>query len=149
MTGTRPDVLAQPRGERSLARSRSPVLLPAVIAAQGAALAVLPGVDGSPVWRVARVLVVIAVSGLAVWFTGQVGRAARGGTALVLGIAGTAAGAGVASAQAKAGAGTAAVVAGIVLVTGLILLIWGAALLVGAMAGWWRLLAIPAALALL
>jgi uncharacterized protein len=58
-------------------------------------------------------------------------------------------GAGVASAQAKAGLGLAAGVAGIVLVTGLVLLIWGAAMLVRAVTGWWRLLAIPAALALL
>ena len=35
------------------------------------------------------------------------------------------------------------------LVTGLVLLIWGAATLVRAIPGWWRLLAIPAALALL
>ena len=48
-----------------------------------------------------------------------------------------------------AGLGAAAAVAGIVLVTGLVLLIWGAAVLVRAMPGWWRLLAIPAALALL
>jgi len=124
-------------------------VLPGVIAVEGAALAVLAGLDGSPVWRVARVLVVVAITALAVWFTGRTGRAARGGTALVLGIVGTAAGAGVASAQAKAGAGTAAMVAGVALVTGVILLIWGAAMLVRVMTGWWRLLAIPAALALL
>ena len=149
MSGTRTDVLSQPRGERGLARPRSPVVLPAVIAVEGAALAVLAGVDGSPVWRVVRVLVVIAITGLAVWFTRRAGRTARGGTALVLGIVGTAAGAGVASAHLKAGLGTDAVVAGIVLVTGLVLLIWGAAVLVRAMTGWWRLLAIPSALALL
>ncbi len=149
MTGTRTEVLAQPRGEQGRARPRSPVVLPAVIAVEGAALAVVAGLDGSPVWRVARVLVVIAITGVAVWVTRRVGRAARGGTALGLGIVGTVVGAGVASAQAKASLGTAAVVAGIVAVTGLVLLIWGAALLVRAMPGWWRLLAIPAALALL
>jgi uncharacterized protein len=109
----------------------------------------LAGLDGSPVWRVARVLVVIAITGLAVWFTRRPSRAVGGGTTLVLGIVGTAAGAGVASAHAKAGLGTAAVAAGVVLVTGLVLLIWGAALVVRAMMGWWRLLAIPAALAVL
>ena len=149
MSGTRADVLSQPGGERGLARPRSPVVLPAVIAMEGAAGAVLAGLDGSPVWRVARFLVVIAITGLAVWFTGRAGRAACGGTALVLGIVGTVAGAGVASAHLKAGLGAAAVVAGIVLVTGLVLLIWGAAVLVRALTGWWRLLAIPAALALL
>jgi uncharacterized protein len=149
MSGTRTEVLSQPSGERGRARQRPSVVLPAVIAAQGAALAVLAGVDGSPVWRVVRVLVVIAISGLAVWFTRGARRAARGGTALVLGIVGTVVGAGVASAQATAGLGTVAVVAGIVLVTGLALLGWGAAMLVRAVPGWWRLLAIPAALALL
>ena len=62
------------------------------MAAEGVAFAVLAGLDGSAVWRVVRVLVVIAVAALAVWFTA--GRAHRpGATALVLGIAGTAAGA--------------------------------------------------------
>jgi dienelactone hydrolase len=41
------------------------------------------------------------------------------------------------------------VAAAVALVTGLILLIWGAALLVRAVPGWWRLLAVPVALALL
>jgi dienelactone hydrolase len=63
---------------------------------------------------------------------------------------GTAAGGGVATGHlAKAGLDTAAVLAVIVLVTGVILLIWGAAALVRAMPGWWRLLAVPVALALL
>jgi hypothetical protein len=125
------------------------VVLSAVIAAQGAALAVLAGVDGSPVWRVVRVLVVLAITGLAVWFTRRAGRAARGGIALVLGIVGTVVGAGVAIGHLKAGLGAVVAVAGIVLVTGLALLIWGAAMLVRAMPGWWRLLVIPVALALL
>ena len=124
-------------------------MLTGVIAVEGAILAVLVALDGSPVWRVARVLVVIAITGLAVWFTRWAVRAARGGTALVLGIAGTAVGAGVLIAQATAGLGTAAVVAGIVLVTGIVLLTWGAVILVRVMPGWWRLLAIPAAVALL
>ena len=77
-------------------------------------------------------------------------RAGRGGAALVLGIAGTAAGAGVASAHlAKAGLDAAAVVAAVVLVTGVILLAWGAAALVRATPGWWRLLAMPMAMAVL
>jgi len=58
-------------------------------------------------------------------------------------------GAGVASGQLTAALGATAVVAGIVLVTGLVLLIWGGAMLARAMTGWWRLLGVPAALALL
>jgi dienelactone hydrolase len=114
------------------------------------AFAVLAGLDGSPVWQVARVLVILAVTVLAVWFTRRAGRVGQGATALLLGIAGTVAGAGVGSAHlAKAGLDAAAVLAAIVLVTGLVLLIWGAAALVRAMPGWWRLLAVPMALVLL
>jgi hypothetical protein len=93
---------------------------------------------------------VIAVIALALWFTRRAGRAGRGPAALLLGIAGTAAGAGVASGHlAQAGLDAAAVLAAVVLVTGLALLGWGAAALVRAVPGWWRLLAVPAAVALL
>jgi dienelactone hydrolase len=125
-------------------------VLPAVMVAEGVAFAMLAGLDGSPGWRAARVLVTVAVTALAVWFTRRAGRAGQGTTALLLGIAGTAAGAGVASAHlAKAGLDAAAVLAAIVLVTGLVLLIWGAIALTRAIPGWWRLLAIPTALVLL
>jgi uncharacterized protein len=150
MTGKDTDVLPQPRREHVPSRPRSPVVLPAVMAAEGIAFAVLAGLNGSAVWQVARVLVILAVTALAVWFTGRAGRAGRGAAALLLGIAGTVVGAGVGSAHlAKAGLDVAAVLAAIVLVTGLVLLIWGAAALIRATPGWWRLLAIPAALALL
>jgi hypothetical protein len=66
--------------------------------------------------------------------------------AVVAGVAGTVAGAGVASAHlGKAGLDAAVVLAVIVLVSGLILLGWGAVALVRVTPGWWRLLAIPAA----
>jgi hypothetical protein len=120
------------------------------MAAEGVAFAVLAGLDGSPAWRVARVLLVVAVTALAVWFTRRAEGAGQGAVALLLGIAGTAAGAGIGGAHlAKAGLDTAVVLAAIVLVTGLILLGWGAAALVRAMPGWWRLLAVPLALVLL
>jgi uncharacterized protein len=150
MAGKHADVLPQPRSEQVRSRPRSPVVLPTVMAAEGVAFAVLAGLDGSPGWRAARVLAAVAVTALAVWFTRRAGRAGQGTTALLLGIPGTAAGAGVASAHlAKAGLDAAAVLAAIVLVTGLVLLIWGAIALIRAIPGWWRLLAIPAALALL
>ena len=73
-----------------------------------------------------------------------------GAAGLVAGITGTVTGAGVASAHlAKAGLDAAAVVAAVVLVTGVVLLVWGAVALVRAVPGWWRLLAVPAAVALL
>ncbi len=124
--------------------------MPGLVAAEGAALAVLAGLDGSPVWRVVRVLVVIAVAAVGVWATHRAGRAGRGAAALVAGIVSTVAGAGVASAHlAKAGLDAAAVVAAVVLVTGVVLLVWGAAVLIRAVPGWWRLLPVPAAMALL
>ena len=150
MKGKDTDVLPQPRSEQVPPRPRSPVVLPAALAAEGAALAVLAGLDGSPVWQAARILVILAVTALAVWFTRQAGRAGQGTTALLLGIAGTVAGAGVASAHlAKAGLDAAAVLAAIVLAAGLVLLGWGAVALIRAIPGWWRLLAVPAALVLL
>jgi uncharacterized protein len=126
------------------------VVLPAVIAAQGATFAVLAGLDGSATWQAARVLLVATVTAWAVWFTRRAGRAGQGATALLFGITGTAAGAGVGSAHpAKAGLDAAVVLAAVVLVTGAVLLVWGAAMLVRAMPGWWRLLAVPMALVLL
>jgi dienelactone hydrolase len=147
---TRDIDLLLPRGENAPSRPRAPVALPAVVAAGGVAFAVLAGLDGSPVWQVARVLVILSVTAGAVWFTRRAGRVGRGTTALLLGIAGTVTGAGMTSAHlAKAGLDAAAVLAAIVLVTGLVLLIWGAVALVRAIPGWWRLLAVPTALALL
>jgi dienelactone hydrolase len=125
-------------------------VLPSVMAAGGAAFAVLTGLDGSPAWRLARVLAVVTVTALAVWFTHRTERAGLGATALLLGIVGTAAGAGIATAHlAKAGLDAAAVLAVIVLATSLLLVGWGSAALVRAIPGWWRLLAVPTAVALL
>jgi uncharacterized protein len=150
MAGKLTDVLPQPRSDQGWPRSRSPVVDPAVMTTEGVAFAALLGLDGSPLWQVARVLVTLILTALAVWFTRRAGRTGRGATALVLGIAGTAAGAGVAGAHlAKAGLDVAAILAGIVLAAGVFLLIWGAVALVRAIPGWWRLLAIPAAVVLL
>ena len=144
------DVLPPARGKTAPSRPRSPVVLPTVVAAGGVAFAVLTGLDGSPAWRVTRVLAVVAVTAVAVWFTRWTGRTGQGATALLLGIAGTAAGAGIASAHlAKAGLDVAAVLAAVVLATGLFLLGWGTVALVRTIPGWWRLLAVPVALALL
>ena len=144
------EVLPQPRHGQTPSRSRSAVVLLPAITIGGVAFAVLAGLDGSPAWRVARVLAVVALTTLAVWVTRRAGRVGQGTAALLLGIAGTTAGAGIASAHlAKAGLDAAAVLAAIVLVTGLFLLGWGAVALIRAIPGWWRLLAVPVALALL
>jgi uncharacterized protein len=142
--------LSRPGSDRVPTPPRSPVVLPVVMAIEGMALAVLLGLDGSPLWQLARILVTLAAAALAVWVTRRAGRIGRGSVALVAGIVGVAAGAGVAGAHlAKAGLDTPALLAGIVLVTGLALLIWGTAALIRAIPGWWRLLAIPAAWVLL
>lgn len=141
-----PDVLPQPRSGH--VSPRPPMAPPTVMAVEGAALAALAGLDGSPVWQVARILIIAAVTAGAVWFTRRAGRTGQGTAAVLLGIAGTATGAGVAGAHlAKAGLGAAALLAVIVLAAGLALLGWGAAALIRAIPGWWRLLAIPVVLA--
>jgi pimeloyl-ACP methyl ester carboxylesterase len=120
------------------------------MAAEGVAFSVLLGLEGSAAWQAARVLVALMLTVLAVWFTRRARRAGQGATALMLGVAGTASGGGVAGAHlAKAGLDAAGVLAGIAAVTGVFLLIWGTVALVRAVPGWWRLLAIPAALSLL
>jgi hypothetical protein len=125
-------------------------VLPAVLAVEGVAFALLAGLDGSVTWQAARVLLVVVVTTWAVWFTRRARRVGQGATALALGIAGTAAGAGAASAHlAKAGLDAAAAAAVVVLVTGVVLLTWGAVTLIRAIPGWWRLLAVPMAVAVL
>src|SRR5690348_16064320 len=123
MAGTDTHVVPQPQRERTSSRTRprSAVVLSAFIAVQGGALAVLAGLDGSPGWRAARALVVVTMAVLAAWFIPRAGRTARGAAVLVLGTIGTAAGGGVASAHlAKAGLDTAAVLAAVVLVAGVV-----------------------------
>ena len=93
------EALPQPRHGQTPSRSRSSVVLLSVITAGGVAFAVLAGLDGSPAWRVARVLAVVALTTLAVWVTRRAGRVGQGTAALLLGIAGTTAGAGIASAH--------------------------------------------------
>ena len=150
MAARHAELLPQPHSDEVPSRSLPPVVLPAVVAAEGAAFAILLGLDGSAVWRVVRVLIALAVTGLVVRFIGRSGCTGRGAAAVALGITGTVAGAGVFTGHlAKAGLDAAAILAAVMLVTGLFLLIWGAVALVRAIPGWWRLLAIPAAWALL
>lgn len=121
-------------------------VLPAVAGAEGLALAALVGLDGSVRWQLARVLVTLTATALAIWIVRRASRAGRGATALIAGIVGTVAGAGVAGAHlARRGTDAAAILAAIVLAAGLVLLVWAAVALVRAMPGWRRLLAIPAA----
>lgn len=125
-------------------------MLLAVIALDAAAVAVLTGLGGSAAGQIVRLAVAVTLTGLALWYASRAERAGRGAVALSFGIAGSVSGAGVAVAHlSKEGPDTAAVLAVIALGAGLFLLIWGAAALVRAVPGWWRLLAIPAAWGLL
>ena len=120
------DHVSAPPRHRELVTSqpRSPVVRPALMAAEGVAFAVLVGLDGSAAGQAVRVLVVVVVTAGAVWFTRRAGRAGRGAMVLLVGIAGTAVGAGMAGGHlAKAGLDAAAVAAAVVLVAGVMLLI--------------------------
>ena len=68
-----------PRSPREVvpSRSRPPVVLPAVIAAEGVAFAVLAGVDGSAGWQAARVLLVVVVKLLPIGILGGLGQIYR------------------------------------------------------------------------
>ena len=65
-------------GGRYARKPTVPAVLSAVVASGGLAFAVLAGLDGSPAWQVARVVVVIAAIALAVWLTRRAGRPGRG-----------------------------------------------------------------------
>ena len=145
MQAQAPALLPGSRHHRSLGGRLGPVLL----TAEGVALVLLLAADGSPLGRVVRALTAAAMTGLAAWLMSRSGRAGRGAVTLVAGIAGTVSGAGVASAHARAGASVTVLAALVALVAGVILLGLGGVLLVRAVPGWWRLLAVPAALALL
>ena len=141
-----PDIVA---GERP--RSRLTVLvLRAALLVQGVALAVIVGIDGSQPWQVARVMLVVGVTLAAVWLLGAGGRVTRGAVALVLGLVGTVVGVGIGVMHVTHDTVDMTAIAGLVaLSTGLLMLGFGAVALVRALPGWWKLLAVPVALALL
>ncbi len=129
--------------------ARAPRVLPGLVVVQGAAFLFLMG-SGSPLWRAVRMVVVVAVTAAGVIAVRRPGPLRRGGTAFALGIAGTVAGAGIGAVHVvKAGPVVTSVAGLVVLVTGLWMLGWGAALLVRALHGWWRLLAVPAGMLVL
>jgi dienelactone hydrolase len=127
-----------------------PGALPWLVAVQGAAFLFLMGTGGSLGWWLVRELVVVAVTAGAFMATRRPGPVVRGGSALLLGIVGTAAGTGIGAVHAAKAGFVVTTVAGLVaLVTGLWMLVWGFAILVKAIHGWWRLLAVPAGLVIL
>ena len=149
---TKPPVTTRPRhtgSHRAAPRPHRRLLLTALLCAEGAAaIVVLAGQDGSARWQVVRLAAVAVLTVVAAWYAGRAGPAGRGAVALAAGIAGTVMGAGVGSAYAaKAGLSMITVAAVIELLTGIVLLGWGGVALTRALPGWWRLLALPAGLA--
>jgi dienelactone hydrolase len=117
---------------------------------EGMALAVIVGSNGTLPWLVVRVGLVISATLTAAWFLAAGGRVIRGVVALLLGLVGTVVGIGIGVMHVTHNTVDLTAVAGlVVLAAGLLLLGFGAVALVRALPGWWKLLAIPVALALL
>jgi uncharacterized protein len=116
---------------------------------EGLALAVIVGSNGSLPWQITRVVLVVAGILAATWLLGG-GRAIRGLVALLLGLVGTVVGIGIGVMHVTHDTINLTAVAGLMaLATGVCLLGFGSVALVRCLPGWWKLLAIPAALALL
>ena len=117
---------------------------------EGLALAVIVGLNGSPPWQVARVLVVGALTALALWVLGSARRGIRAVAALSAGLIGTVVGIGIGVMHVTHDTVDVTAVAGVVcLASGLFLLGVGSVASVRALPGWWKLLTVPLALVLL
>ncbi len=116
-----------------------------LIGVQGVLLAIVMGRDGTPLWCSTRVLVMLVITGLAVWQAGRLASHGRGLLALAAGAAGTVVGLGLGLPYAVKTGLTAPSVLGLVsLLTGVALLVVATVLLIRAAHGWWRLMAVPA-----
>jgi pimeloyl-ACP methyl ester carboxylesterase len=125
-------------------------VLAGAMAVLGLGLAVIVGIDGSPLWQLGRVTVVLLAAAALGWpLVGPASRPERGLAMLVAGVVGVVVGGGIGVPWALAGGPLVTTVAGVAcLAAGLLLLVAGATLLVRALPGWWRLLAVPVAFAL-
>lgn len=115
------------------------------------AFAVLLGASGSPGWRAVRVAVaLLAGVGAVAAERSSVRLAMRGGTAILLGLAGLTTGGGIGVMHvAKSDVTIATVAALVTLASAILLLGIGVARLWRATPGWWRLLGLPVAFLLL
>ena len=141
-----------PVADGPVSRFRPVALFAALVV--GLAASLLPLVTGgSAPWLVLRVVLVVALTGAALWLLRSGGRVAAGLVAVTAGLAGVVAGAGIgvphlvktglSSTVPRPVAGLAA------LAFGLALLVAGAIVLIRATPGWWRLAALPAAFVLI
>jgi uncharacterized protein len=121
----------------------------AAVAVAGGAMAFLVGIDGSPLWRVLRVAAAVAVAGAAGYAVRREPGWLRAPVAFTAGLVATAAGAGIGLPHlSKAGWSPRALAGVVALVAGVFLLGAGAAGAVRSARRWWRLLVVPAVLAL-
>lgn len=117
---------------------------------EGLALGVIVGLNGALPWQVARVLVVGTLTALALWALTVARPGIRAVVALSAGLVGTVVGIGIGIMHITHDTVNVTAVAGIVgLVSGLFLLAIGSVAAVRALPGWWKLLTVPIALALL
>ncbi len=131
-------------------RSSTILVLRITALIEGLALALIVGLTGSLPWQAARMLLVFGLTALALWGIGTQQRAVRGAVALLLGLTGTVVGVGVGVMRLTHDTVDLTAVAGLVcLGAGLGLLGIGSVVLVRSLPGWWKLAAIPAALAVL
>jgi len=129
---------------------RSNRLVPTALVIEGVALVTLGSLDGSMSRRLVRVLVIAAAVGAAMWAERRGDRFARGASELAIGIVGVVTGAGIGGVYlAKVGLTVQTVAALAALLAGFALLLVGTISLIRSIRGWWRLLALPAALVLL
>jgi pimeloyl-ACP methyl ester carboxylesterase len=148
---TRPPTAAPARPPtRPASHSRSRSVAALATAGLGIGLAYLVAWSGTPLWQVARLLVVAGFTAVALVGHHRLGATGRALLALVSGLVGTAVGVGIAGPHvAKAGL-TLTTAAGILtLACGLVLLALGAASLVRRARPWHRLVVVPALLAAL
>ncbi len=117
--------------------------------ATGAAFLVVVGSQGSVLWRIVRIALVVALALGALWLEHRHSRPLRGVGSLAVGLVGTSAGVGIGLIHvAKSDLDVVAISGLVSLIGGLYLLVAAFVLLFRAAPGWWRLLAIPVAFVL-
>lgn len=115
----------------------------ATTALTGVAVAVLVGLEGAAPWPLVRTAVALALTAGAVWLVRR-GGLGRGLALLGTGLAGVAVGAGMGLLSlAKSGVALRGVVGVVAAVGGVVCLVWALVLLLRALPGWHKLLAVP------
>ena len=117
---------------------------------EAAALMILVASDGPPTGSILRAGVVLAITAWALLIGLRGGQVRAGLTMAGLGVVGIVEGAGIGGVYlVKVGLAVVTVAGLVALAAGLVLLVGGGVVLTWTLRGWWRLLAIPASLALL